>query len=132
MNKTIIVTGSSGFIGSFLVKELLQKNYKVVGIDLIKSNQIHPNYQEVFLDLTDEKSLNNYFLDQFNDSQFYVFHLASKIKVDESMIKPDLYYTHNIIGTINLLNWCIKKNIYLYLEMIIILEMEHVLGIIYI
>ena len=32
-NKTVLVTGSQGFIGSYICNELLEKNYKVIGID---------------------------------------------------------------------------------------------------
>lgn len=31
--KTVVVTGSQGFIGGYLVRELLEQGYKVIGID---------------------------------------------------------------------------------------------------
>ena len=77
MEKIIVVTGSSGFIGSAFVKKLLQKNYKVVGIDLIVSGIIHRNFQELIVDLTNQNELNKNFLDpEDSDKIYYVCHLA--------------------------------------------------------
>jgi len=53
-NKKILVTGSAGFIGGYVVEELLQNNWTVVGIDnfskygeIEKSYDSHPNYHFV-------------------------------------------------------------------------------------
>lgn len=50
--KTIVVTGSQGFIGSYVSNELLKNNYKVIGIDnyskygpISRAHDIHPNFK---------------------------------------------------------------------------------------
>lgn len=50
--KTVVVTGSSGFIGGYVVEELLRKNYKVIGVDnfskygrVQKSYENHENFK---------------------------------------------------------------------------------------
>jgi UDP-glucose 4-epimerase len=58
--KTVLVSGSSGFIGGYLVEELLSKGYKVLGIDnhskygkVTKSYDSHPSYTLAEGDVTD-------------------------------------------------------------------------------
>ena len=46
--KTILITGSAGFIGSYLAKELLEKGFTVIGIDNINS-YYDPKLKEVRL-----------------------------------------------------------------------------------
>jgi len=109
MTKTILVTGSSGFIGSILVQDLLDKNYKVIGVDLIPSAILHDNFTPYILDLTQKNVLN---IINFLANEIYcVCHFAAKIRVDESMLDPGLYYEHNVTATSNLLIWCKENNI---------------------
>jgi UDP-glucose 4-epimerase len=56
--KKVIITGSQGFIGSYLCTEFLEKGYKVVGIDnyskygLVKrSHDNHPNFSLINMDI---------------------------------------------------------------------------------
>jgi UDP-glucose 4-epimerase len=58
--KKVVVTGSAGFIGGYIVEELLKKGYSVVGVDnyskygpVKKSYDDHPNYQLVVGDVQD-------------------------------------------------------------------------------
>lgn len=57
---TVLVSGSSGFIGGYLVEELLSKGHHVIGIDnhskygkVVKSYDSHPSYRLVEGDVTD-------------------------------------------------------------------------------
>jgi UDP-glucose 4-epimerase len=62
--RKILVTGSAGFIGGYLIEELLAQGYEVVGVDnfskygrVEKSYQRHPNYTFVEGDARDERLL---------------------------------------------------------------------------
>ena len=69
--KTVVVTGSQGFIGGYLVKELLDKGYKVIGVDnfskygtIEREHDNHSNFELVIEDLSKSnteliKALNN-------------------------------------------------------------------------
>jgi nucleoside-diphosphate-sugar epimerase len=64
MNKKCLVTGSAGFIGGYLVEELLERGYDVVGIDnlskygpLRKSYDDHPRYRLIVADAQDTELL---------------------------------------------------------------------------
>ena len=58
--KTVVVTGSAGFIGGYIVEELLRQDYRVVGVDnyskygkVAKSYDDHPNYSLLVGDVQD-------------------------------------------------------------------------------
>lgn len=102
----IVVTGSSGFIGTVLVQDLIHLGYNVIGIDIKLPIIKHIRYTHFQVDIT-SKILNDL---PINDI-LCVCHLAAKIRVDESMKDPILYYQHNVNGTLNLLTWCYNKNI---------------------
>jgi UDP-glucose 4-epimerase len=60
MSETVLVTGSSGFIGGYVVEELLGRGYTVIGIDnhskygkVAKSYDDHPSYRLVEADVQD-------------------------------------------------------------------------------
>ena len=64
--KRVLVTGSAGFIGGYLVEELLERGYEVVGIDNLskygpikKSYDDHPRYRLVVADAQDTELLTN-------------------------------------------------------------------------
>ncbi len=46
MNKKIIVTGGSGFIGSNLIKILLKKNYKVINLDILNYASVPDKFKD--------------------------------------------------------------------------------------
>lgn len=85
----ILVTGSDGFIGSMLLKQLQQTGAEVKGIDLRSG-----------FDITDRGQFKN--LDGVN----LVYHLAALMGIPYAFKHPRKVYEVNIMGTLNVLEFC--------------------------
>lgn len=57
----ILISGSAGMIGSYVVKDLLSKGHSIVGADRRQSDYTHENLKQVVIDLADKKALNELF-----------------------------------------------------------------------
>ncbi len=112
MEKTVLITGGAGFIGSHLVRLMVNKypNYKIVNLDKLTyagnlanltDVEDKPNYEFVKGDIVDADFINQLFKDFNFDS---VIHLAAESHVDRSIEGPMEFIVTNIVGTTNLLN----------------------------
>lgn len=123
-NKTVLVTGSAGFIGSNLVLELLktQSPIKIVGIDnmndyydvsikewrlteIEKEAAKHPESSYNFIrgDIADRDAIDDIFNTYHPD---VVVNLAAQAGVRYSITNPDAYVNSNLIGFYNILEAC--------------------------
>ena len=117
-NKTVLVTGSSGFIGSNLVKRLLKEidGIKVIGLDnmndyydiRIKESRLHElekndNYIFIKGNLADKSIISKIFEDY---KPSVVVNLAAQAGVRYSIENPDAYIEANLIGFYNILEAC--------------------------
>lgn len=103
MQKTILVTGGAGYIGSIAVKELVTLGYSVIVVDNLSKGKIELVDEKAMfyhVDLTDKEGLSEIFKKHKIDC---VIHFAGYKAVEESMSNA-VKYSDNIIGTINLLN----------------------------
>jgi nucleoside-diphosphate-sugar epimerase len=100
----IVITGSSGMIGSRLFSHLLEKGYKVSGFDR-KENKWNPKLNEFTIigDLLLEKDLK-----KIPKDIDLIIHLAANPRVYDLVIKPDLAL-ENINTVYNVVNFA-KKN----------------------
>jgi len=112
MNKTILITGGAGFIGSHLVRLFVNKypNYHIVNLDKL-------TYAGNLANLTDVENMKNYTFERGDivDADFIyklfdkykfdaVIHLAAESHVDRSIEFPNEFIFTNVVGTANLLN----------------------------
>ena len=101
----ILVTGGAGFIGTNLIKRLLNEGHRVVSLDNystgLKENEIQQKGVQYFdVDLTQTV---NY--DFFMYKPDVIFHLAAIARIQPSFEQP--VYTHhsNVTATLNILEW---------------------------
>lgn len=123
-NKTILITGSAGFIGSNLVKELLKTNEEIsiIGFDSVndyydvsikeyrlaeieKLAASKPNCKYTFIkgNLADKALIEKIFTENKIN---IIVNLAAQAGVRYSITNPDAYIESNIIGFYNILEAC--------------------------
>ena len=111
-NKTFIVTGGCGFIGSHMVDKLISLGYKVIVVDnLLSGNIENLNKEAIFeeVDITDYDLLKNV-IDKYENIDG-IFHFAAIARTPWCIEDPILCYKTNVIGTINILEIGRQRNI---------------------
>jgi len=107
MTKKILISGSSGQVGSYLV-EHFSKKYDVVGLDIKKSGIPKVDEVTVLGDIRDKEKVNDLVKDV--DA---IIHAAAQLNIKFSLDNPIIDANINIAGTLNLLEAARKnKNIY--------------------
>lgn len=96
--KTILVTGSEGFVGSHLVKTLKEELHKLIATSYPLMIPKEGSY--VPLDIMSLEMTKEVLKDHQPDT---IFHLAAISSVSKSFRDPPLTYNTNLIGTVNLL-----------------------------
>ena len=132
----ILVTGTAGFIGSFLALRLLERGDEVIGLDCINDyydvkikygrlknagisqekisyntliqSEKYPNYRFINLKLEDRENLFTLFKNEKFDK---VCNLAAQAGVRYSLVNPYAYIDSNIVGFVNILEACRHHNI---------------------
>lgn len=111
-DKTILITGGAGFIGSHLVRLFVNKypGYKIFNLDKLtyagnlenlKDIEDAENYFFVRGDIADSAFIEDFFIEHGFDG---IIHLAAESHVDRSISNPMEFILTNVVGTVNLLN----------------------------
>lgn len=109
----ILITGCAGFIGSHLSDKLLSLGHEVFSIDDLSSGSIYNLQVECRKNLFRYDICDKYYMSKvFNEvNPDIVYHLAAQINVRKSIQDPIQDAEINTIGTLNILNECVKHKV---------------------
>lgn len=120
-NKSILITGGAGFIGTHLFEKLIEKNNFIIIIDnfddyylgkdtqltkLLKPYEESKNYKIIKGDLLDITIFN-----EIDCEIDLIFHLAAKAGVRYSIDNPSKVTENNIVSTVNVYNYALNTSI---------------------
>ena len=112
MNKSVLVTGAAGFIGSHLVDELINNGNKVIALDNFSTGH-RQNLKHVIdkINLVEcDISIPGNWQNKFKNIDC-VFHLAALADIVPSIENPNNYFKSNVDGTFNVIEACRKYNV---------------------
>ena len=116
-NRTVLVTGADGFIGSHLVESLVElgasvrafvfyNSWNSIGWLADVTGTVRREIEVVSGDIRDP-----HFCKEITKDIDVIFHLAAKTSVEESIQNPTLYLNHNLHGMTKLLSACAKSGV---------------------
>ena len=104
--KNILVTGGAGFIGSNLIKSLVEKGFNVTSLDDYSTGSKSNEIQDVkYYNLDIEK------ISKINESIDICYHLAAQSRFHPSFEDPEESFRINVLGTSRVMEWAKKKKV---------------------
>jgi UDP-glucose 4-epimerase len=110
-NKKILVFGAAGFMGTYLIDELSKQNYDITASDISEAGKKYykvKNIPYIYTDITKKDDFEKLPKEKFDA----VLHLAAfqPANVSAKNYDPKTYINVNVIGTLNILDFCKNNN----------------------
>ncbi len=110
MRKKVVVFGGNGFIGAYVVQELLERGYEVVSADLAPSKYVDEKYFKK-CDILDTDKVN-----KLIEGASIVYNFAGFANLDDAIANPVKALDLNVMGNLNILEACkvhhVKRFVY--------------------
>lgn len=100
----IAVFGGTGFLGSYLVTELIQREHNVIALDINPSDFI-PAENFIKADILNKDELNKLFSENNFD---VVYNLAGFASLEKAVENPVSAFELNVMGNLNIIDLCVK------------------------
>jgi UDP-glucose 4-epimerase len=105
MRKKVVVFGGNGFIGSYVVEELLSSGYDVISADLNSSKYVDDKYF-VKCDILDVEAV-----DTLVKGADIIYNFAGFANLDDAIANPVKALELNVMGNMNILEACKKYHV---------------------
>ena len=106
----IVVFGGAGFLGGYLVEELVERGYNILAVDIADEFPLPINVDYLRCDIMDHKSVNKVITEEVST----VYNLAGFANLERAINHPYDTMNLNVMGNINILNACQDKRINRY------------------
>lgn len=105
----LLIPGGAGYIGSHTVRYAQERGHEVVVLDDFSTGH---KWAVKDCEILNVNILNKDKLSKLMKGRFFdgVIHFAAKSLVSESVMKPSLYYSNNVAGTLNLVDVMLDNN----------------------
>ena len=111
MEKSCIIYGGAGFIGSHIADDLLAKNFKVTIFDKLNASKKNVKHIIDKIDFIEGDFNNKVDINKSLRDKDYVVHLVSSTLPADSNLNPFYDVESNLISSLHLLEGCVKNNI---------------------
>ena len=105
----VLVTGSAGMIGGYVVKGLIEKGHTVIGVDRIAKDTRPQGFTQIVLDLSSQEGVMQLFDDMKIDRVIHLAALAHTAGVKD--VSWEAFKTVNVDCAVNIFEACAKHNI---------------------
>ena len=105
--RKVLVFGGSGFLGNYLVEQLVLKKYEVIVADIKQTNL---NVDYIKCDILNDDNLINVFKKKFD----IVYNLAGFANLEDAIDEPILTMKLNLIANMKIIELCIKNGVKKY------------------
>lgn len=107
--KKVLVFGGFGFLGYYLVQELVDKNYQVTVADINNNNDFDEDIVKyIYCDISNQNNVKEVFkLDKFD----FVYNLAGFANLDRAIENPLKTIQLNVVGNIHIIEECLKNRV---------------------
>ena len=106
--KKVLVFGGLGFLGHYLVHELLTRGYDVTVADIHENKKLDSHIKYIKCDINSKENVENVFVNKQFD---FVYNLAGFANLDTAINFPIATIQLNIIGNMYILEQCVKNNV---------------------
>tara|TARA_Y100001970_G_scaffold272508_1_gene369307 strand:- start:190 stop:1077 length:888 start_codon:yes stop_codon:yes gene_type:complete len=113
MKKYLVITGGAGFVGSNLIKQLLNENsYKIISIDNYSTGKVKNHVKDNRVKYVNSHTKNiSKILNNKKKSIKAIFHFGEFSRIYQSFLKMDECINSNSIGTFEVFNFCLRNKI---------------------
>ena len=104
MDKKILIFGGSGFIGTYLCKELIASGFKVTVADIVKP-KISVDFNDC--DIQNKNAIKKCFSNSFD----YVFNMAGIANLELANENPINAFNLNVVSNMYIIEQCVKNKV---------------------